>query len=164
MLKEKCNELINLLKNCFPTNYTINGEELFEYDLGYANDSQIIENLVKGKHWNDIDWLIINDEAVEAWMTPSYLKIEPYIQLFPSFLLDCLLDVAFSRRSLLSDFFIEWHLNIDKIEYEDKKKFLISLSDKKKTCIAKVLVFLVEVSHDNRLSKEALNSYWIKYL
>lgn len=162
--KEKCEQLIVLLKECFPPK--IVDAKLFnsDYELWYDNDAGVIMSLVDGKMWNEIDWQFINEKAGDAWMTPSYCNIEAYKQLFPSFLLDSLLDIVGTRKSLLAGLFVEWHLNINNIKYEDRKEFLLSLTDKQKSCIAKILAFLLEVSPNDYVPKEALDSYWIKYL
>lgn len=162
--KDKCSEIITLLKSSFNSNKVITDKNFFEYSLGYDDDTEIVESLVIGKPWWKIDWQYINEQAGDAWMTPSYIKLSAYKILFPSFLLDCLTDAMGTRESLLAGYFLEWHLNLNNIEYEDKKEFMLNLSNEQKNCIALILNLLVSMFPKYHVTKEALESYWEKFL
>lgn len=170
--EEQYNQLYLLLKTNFPIGSLVL-DDIFDIDSCYISNKQqiaAIVDLIQGRTWNAIDWQLIyaslnqSDELV----VPSCLTTEAYTILFPSFLLDCLLNLKGERNHASYLLFIDWHLNLNNLKYndhyEEKSAFLLGLSNDQKKCIASILSFMTSFEVCGSIAKEALDAYWIDFL
>lgn len=161
-----------MLKNNFPVDGIVLGS-IFDFNSCYIRNKQqigVILDLIQGRKWTEVDWQVvhahidISDELVIA----SCLTTDAYSILFPSFLLDCLLNMIGKRKHNSYLLFVDWHLNLNNLKYndhyEDKKAFLLSLSYDQKKCVALILHFMTGFDCCRLIAKKALDSYWIDFL
>ncbi|MDP9606448.1 UNVERIFIED_ORG: hypothetical protein J2W38_006268 [Variovorax paradoxus] len=109
-----------------------------------------------GRLWTQLDWPAILVLHLDAWQSLAQLEIEAYRRVFPSLLS----YIAGPREDLLSEHFIEMHLNLGNVFRAEESGFLASLDDAQAGCVALVLLSRVEKKTQWRLCQEALDSYW----
>ncbi|SOE06244.1 hypothetical protein SAMN05518800_6876 [Variovorax sp. YR752] len=115
-----------------------------------------INDHLAGKLWTEVDWPALLKLHIDAWQSISQLKSEAYRCVFPSLLL----YIAGSNEDLLSEHFIEMHLNLGNVFKEEESRLLESLYDRQAECVALVLVGRIEKKRQWRLCQDALDSYW----
>jgi len=137
--------------------------ECFADDASLGFDGQgtaRINDHLGGRLWTEVDWTAILALQLDAWQSIDQLEIEAYRCAFPSLLL----YIAGSHEDLLSEQFIEMHLNLGNVFREEESGFLASLDDGQAACVALVLLSRIESQRQSRLSRDALDSYWGLFL
>ncbi|RTQ32813.1 hypothetical protein ABL840_20035 [Variovorax sp. NFACC27] len=128
-------------------------------DASLGFDGQGIARLneqLGGRRWTQFDWPAILALHLDAWQSIAQLEIEAYRRVFPSLLS----YIAGPREDLLSEHFIEMHLNLGNVFRAEESGFLASLDDAQAGCVALVLLSRVEKKRQWRLCQDALDSYW----
>ncbi|QNP47364.1 hypothetical protein [Diaphorobacter aerolatus] len=106
------------------------------------------------KLWKDINWDYISSLKISGWMLPDVLNEPVYKHSFPS-----LLKEVYLNDNLLTDLFVENHLNTKNIIQDWKFEYYFDLPDDMKNNIARLLF-----KKSGSVFMDALDSYWISYL
>lgn len=115
-----------------------------------------INDQLCGRLWTAIDWPAVLALHLDAWQSLAQFSDEAYRLVFPSLLL----YISGPREDLLSEHFIEMHLNLGNVFKEEESGFLASLDDRQAECVALALLSRVEKKKQWRLCQDALDSYW----
>jgi hypothetical protein len=146
--------ITELLLDMFPVGDGIQYHEFICEDIVrfYENDEDMIKIAFEliSLPWVEIPWFKIMKINTDGWMVISFLNKISFIHVFPS-----LLNELSTNKNLLTDIFIENHLNLSNVYRNWELEYYLSLDDNTIKIINRILEKI-----NTPLSKDAIGIYW----